>query len=182
MLRALPAGRSSAQTALGLLGALLFSVGLTGCPGSLDASLLDAGGGAGGGGGGSGGVTCNGTQAMAALSTYGCNGGGCHEAGTPASGFDMASPGWEQILVGGNPNSMSMACGGNGPYLQPGVLPATGLFLDKIKAQQACGLAMPYPGITHVAQADVDCVQSWADMLVAAAGGGGSNTDAGGGQ
>jgi hypothetical protein len=186
MIRALPADRSPRAIALGVVGAVFLAVGLGGCPGSLDASLLDAGigrgGSSGGGSGGSGGgaAACNRDMAMAALTTYMCSQASCHSAAVKLSGFDMETAGWETHLVGVNPTSMSMACATNGPYLVAGSSPAKGLFLQKINGSQPCGTRMPYPGTTPMAQPDIDCVQSWANTLTA--GGTTSTSDAGGGQ
>jgi len=183
MIRALPAGRSPGATALGVVGAIFLSVGLAGCPGSLDPAVAMAvRAGSGGTSGTDGGQTsCDTTAAMAVIAKYSCNQSGCHAATSPASGFDMATAGWETHLVGGNPNSMSLSCGSNGPYLVPGVQPAMGLFLGKISASPPCGVRMPFGSTTGVAAADVACLQSWANMLVAAAGTG-TGTDGGGGQ
>jgi len=185
MIRALPAGRRIGATTLGVVGALFLTVGLGGCPGTLDPSLLDAGLGRGGssGGGGSGGQTA--ADAPAIFAKYMCSQNGCHDSAGTSSGFDMASSGWETRLVGVNPKSTSQLCATNGPYLGS-TLPAMGLFLGKLTSSPPCGVQMPFLGPTYLSAAEVAIVQTWANGLVMAKmGGGGTDagrTDGGGGQ
>jgi hypothetical protein len=149
---------------------------LAGCPGTLDPSLLN------GSGGTSGGLSCDPTTAF---NNGKCSSSGCHDMNGYAANFSMATTGWETHLVGVNPmggGTLASACTANGPYLMPGVQPAAGLFMLKIKGGGGlCGLQMPF-GMTPLSSTDQDCIQKWANMIVMNAGGGGSNTDAGGGQ
>ena len=68
------------------------------------------------------------------------------------------------------------------PYLIPGVIPATGLFIDKVKPSAAieCGDPMPLVG-TKLTDDDFACVQSWANAIVMAGGSGPGGTSGGGG-
>jgi hypothetical protein len=170
----------------GLLGVLATSLGLMGCPGSLDPSLLNNGSGTGGTSGGSGGgsggtATCDVTSIFTQPVGAGCATSGCHDtASAPlsAAGLDLtlnatigsrlvgvASPG--DTTAGG-----AMACGGQ-IYLDPMSNPATGLLIDKITlpngSSSLCGLAMPYPGTSRLSAAQQTCVEQWAEGLIMAA-------------
>ena len=172
MKRVIPGGRCAAPTGLGLLGAILLSVGLGGCPGSPNPALYDAGG-----DGGS--AACNTDQAKAIFTKHLCSSGPCHSAATKTSGFDMESPGLENRLVGVTNTGSSLSCAAAGPYLVPGSHPATGLLLTKLNGGPGlCGAQMPF-NLPALSPTELSCIQSWADALVAAAGAGG-NTDAGG--
>jgi hypothetical protein len=173
MKRVVPAPRRPRlQAALGVLGAVIVSLGVAGCPGDIDPSLIGMTGGGGGGG-------CDPTNIFAAHS---CASATCHDAMGSGAGFSMVNAGWQNTLVGGNPSTTNATtmCVGMGPYLQPGPPPAMGLFLQKIQKSPPCGMQMPYGGITgYLSASEVSCVQKWANGLVSAGGGGG--TDAGGG-
>jgi len=103
-----------------------------------------------------------------------CANAACHDANATAANFDMKSDGWQTHLVGVNPKGAGLnpsMCAANGPYLVAGMLPAKGLFLDKLKPDVSppCGVLMPQVG-TPLSADEVACVQSWADALVMAAG------------
>jgi hypothetical protein len=180
MIVAQAAGRSARGYARNAACAVLLLFGLSGCPGTLDPALAGGTGGSGGSGGGGTGGTAPTCDAMAIFTAKGCAQSGCHDAAGTSAGFRMAPAGWEQALVGGNPTSAGSCMGYGSPYLKPGVQPATGLFLDKLKGVAGlCGNRMPLVG-TPLVQTEIDCVQQFANGLVTAAGGGA--TDAGGGQ
>jgi hypothetical protein len=94
----------------------------------------------------------------------------CHDARGTFGGFDMQSAGWEARLVGGMPKgvtSASSCTGGGRVYLVPGSAPATGLFLEKLKASTTtCGDPMPLLADPLDAKA-LACVQQWANALTA---------------
>jgi hypothetical protein len=172
MTRVVPAARARASAIPGVIGAALLLVGLAGCPGSLDPSLLDASGGGG---------TVNVAPIFAKYTCAAPN--ACHDANGTAANFDMATTGWEMKLVGTNPKGGGTSvCASNGPYLDPGSNPATGLFMTKLKGGTGlvCGVRMPQVGGT-LSAGEIAMVQQWANALVMAAGSGG-NTDGGGGQ
>ena len=83
----------------------------------------------------------------------------------------MASPGWENNLVGKMPKAggaagLSSVCAGSGmPYLVAGSSPARGLFLDKLMSTKpACGVRMPLL-TSYLNASELDCVQRWANGL-----------------
>lgn len=160
-----------------VLGAILISLSLTGCPGSLDPSLA---GGTGSGGSGGGSQTCD---IAPAVMRGTCAINGCHDAMGTSAKFDMVSPGLAERLVGVMPpggGNVPSACGDSTmPYLVPGSNPATGLFMDKIKnANPACGNRMPIGGMVNAT--DLDCFQRWANAAVMAAGSTGAGGSGGG--
>jgi hypothetical protein len=160
----------------GLSGVLL-ALGAAGCPGTVDPTLwptaTGSGGAAGPGTGGTGGMlvpACDPTPIFAAKI---CANAACHDANGTAANFEMKSSDWQTRLVGVNPMGAGLnpsMCAANGPYLVPGVQPATGLFLDKVKPNTtpACGVLMPQVG-PRLTDEEFACVQSWADALVRAA-------------
>src|SRR5262245_9604729 len=92
MTRVVPGARRRSLPLLGALGAVLASLGLAGCPGEIDPSLLN--------------TTPNNTpcDAMPIFMAKGCAGAGiCHDSAGSAAGFDMATAGWETHLVGVSP-------------------------------------------------------------------------------
>jgi hypothetical protein len=104
---------------------------------------------------------------------YSCTlAGACHDAQGSAANFDMASPGWEQRLVGVAPRGGTTSfepslCANQGwVYLVKGSFPATGLFMEKFKTNPACGIAMPNLGLP-VSADDLACFQRWANALTA---------------
>jgi Protein of unknown function (DUF1592)/Protein of unknown function (DUF1588)/Protein of unknown function (DUF1585) len=107
----------------------------------------------------------------AILSKHNCT-GLCHAAGyTPSAGggFDMVTPGWEKKLVGNGPPATAPEtneCKGKGLNYLNKTLPATGLFLDKLKPTVPCGKTMPIVG-GALSPAELACVQKWADNLAA---------------
>jgi hypothetical protein len=172
------------------LGVMLCVLGGAGCPGTVDPSLWPTGSGSGGSGGGGG----AGVQACDPAPIFAmkfCATLGCHDATATAANFDMATTDWQRHLVGvapkgggGNPS----LCADHGPYLAAGTLPATGLFMEKLKENTtpACGVLMPQVGLKLTAS-EFDCVQSWANALVMAGpgptgggGAGGGSADGGG--
>jgi hypothetical protein len=161
------------------IGAVLLALGAAACPGTVDPSLWPTATGSGNGSGsagagnpGTGGTgvpACDPTPIFVAKI---CGNGACHDASGTAANFDMGSSDWQTRLVGVNPKGAGLnpsKCGTNGPYLVPGALPATGLFLDKVKPETtpACGVLMPQIGPKLTAE-EFACVQSWADALVMA--------------
>lgn len=94
----------------------------------------------------------------------------CHDNAGSAAGLDLTTAGWETHLVGkasagGGVGSLMSKCAGM-VYLKPGVVPAQGLFMDKLLVNPPpCGQPMPNlpPLLTPTQKA---CVQSWADNLV----------------
>jgi len=156
----------------GAAGAVLLAVALGGCPGEIDPSLLNMNT-----------KQCGQSDADAIFNKYLCNQAACHGDGSmsaPAAGFKMAPSGWQSSLVGGQPvagqGSMCMA---NGPYLDPGSNPATGLFMKKLTTSPGCGVRMPQvTSIGYLTSAEMTCVTQWATALTMAAGGG-SSTDGG---
>jgi hypothetical protein len=174
---------------LGVLGVVGMSVGLLGCPGTLDPSLLTSNGGGGTGatgaggsgpaGGSGGGSNCVGALDGATIITSNCTIGGCHNPGdapNSAAGLDLTVDAMIGMrLVGvmspGNTAAGSMCAGNTEPYLKPNSSPVSGLLIDKINPSPPCGLAMPYPGLPSqlLSAAQVACVEQWAETLVMAA-------------
>jgi len=166
----------------GLLGVLATSLGLMGCPGSLDSSLLNNGSGTGGtsggtGTGGSASVNCTGTNDGATLITTNCAISGCHiPGGVQSEGLDLtidATIGSRLVGVL-SPGASGSVCGGwPTPYLTPGAIPTpTGLLIDKIKGPPPCGDQMPWPGppeATALTATQLSCVEAWAEGLITAA-------------
>jgi hypothetical protein len=174
---------------LGLLAVIATSLGLMGCPGSLDPSLLNnttgtgTGGTSGGSGtGGSASVNCTGTNDGATLITANCAISGCHvPGGVQSEGLDLtidATIGSRLVGVL-SPGASGSVCGGwPTPYLTPGAIPTpTGLLIDKISLKNGnaalcpMGDAMPWPGITTLSVTQQACIEQWAEGLIVAAGG-----------
>jgi hypothetical protein len=170
----------------GLLGVIATSLGLMGCPGSLDSSLLDNGSGTAGtsGGSGTGGtasVNCTGTNDGATLITTNCAISGCHiPGGVQSEGLDLtidATIGSRLVGVL-SPGASGSVCGGwPTPYLTPGAIPTpTGLLIDKISLKTGnaalCpgGAPMPYPGVVLLPATQQACIEQWAEGLIVAAG------------
>ena len=94
----------------------------------------------------------------------------CHNPQTaPAFGsLDMFTPGWERKLVGAPPPAGAPgtnACNKNLNYLNR-TQPATGLFLDKLKASPPCGAQMPLAA-PPLSASQLECIQKWANNVVA---------------
>ena len=163
------------------IGVMLCALGAAGCPGTVDPSLRSMASGNGGGGG-------TGVQACDPKPIFTmklCAAGGCHDATGTAANFDMATSDWQTQLVGVDPKGDGLnpsLCAGQGPYLAAGTLPATGLFMEKLKENTtpACGVLMPQVG-TKLTASEFDCVQSWANALVMTAAGLAGGGGAGGG-
>jgi hypothetical protein len=164
------------------IGAVLFALSAAGCPGTVDPTLWPTATGSGGTGNpGTGGTGVQACDPMPIFVAKACLNSACHDANGTAANFDMGSSDWQTRLVGVNPKGAGLnpsMCAANGPYLVPDVLPATGLFLDKVKPNTTpvCGVSMPQIGQRLTAE-DFACVQTWADALVMA---GPSPTGAGG--
>jgi hypothetical protein len=143
------------------------SSGTAGAGGS--SGTAGAGGSSGTAGTGGGTGPCN---ALPIFGVHSCAAAmACHDAAGSAAGFNMSPPGWEKNLVGkfpkaGGAQGLGSACLGAGmPYLVAGSSPATGLFLDKLKAAKpVCGAQMPLIPPNLSAQ-ELDCVQRWANGL-----------------
>ncbi|HVU52533.1 MAG TPA: hypothetical protein VHL80_17760 [Polyangia bacterium] len=146
------------------------AVGAIGC-----GSGNGGGGTAGNGGAGTGGngrcnalPLFNSTKPMHTCSVVGL----CHDAAGSAAGLDLLTAGWQNHLVGVNPvankgsqmSNYSM-CVGHGPYLVANSNPATGLFLDKLKASPPCGVHMPNLPENDFSDTELACIQDWATGL-----------------
>jgi hypothetical protein len=178
---------------LGLLGVVATSLGLMGCPGSLDPALLSNATGAGGtsgGGTGSGGtssVNCTGNLAGATLVTTNCAVGGCHTtADAPLLGANLdltvnATIGSRLVGVVSTAtvnNSAAPDCVGfSEALLNAGTSPATGLLVQKIQTNPSCsesntppccGSSMPF-GTPALSSTQQQCIIQWATTLTAAA-------------
>ncbi len=163
-------GREGARAVRGPLATMLLMLVAAGCPGSVDPSLLPSGAGGNTGGGGTSGPPCDPTPIFMAKV---CSNAPCHDAMGTSANFDMASADWQTHLVGVNPKgggALASMCATNGPYLVANMVPARGLFLDKLKdgTTPACGVLMPQVG-TKLTGPEFDCVQSWANGLVTGA-------------
>ena len=172
----------------GLLGLIATSLGLMGCPGSLDPVLFDNGSGTGGtsGGAGSGGgasVNCTGANDGATLIATYCAVSGCHiPGGVQGAGLDLtvdATIGSRLVgVVSPGDTELGSVCGGwPTPYLTSGAIPTpTGLLIDKISLKNGnaalCpqGDAMPWPGVIPLAVTQQACIEQWAEGLIMAAG------------
>lgn len=149
---------------LGLALGTLCSLLILGCAGS--APEID-------GGGGQDAITVPGcANAANIFKNHTCT-TVCHLAANAASvggGFDMTTSGWEKRLVGNGPSDSAPStnmCKGKGlVYLKAGIQPATGLFIDKLKPNPPCGVQMPQL-LAPLAQTEIDCVQMWANNVVA---------------
>jgi hypothetical protein len=124
-------------------------------------------GGAGTGGGGTGGPACD---VPALFTAKSCAIDACHGKTSKAGGLDMETAGWETGLVGkaagGTTTGPASLCGGMGKvYLVAGSNPATGLFIEKLKANPPCGERMPNLPLMDLTAAEIACVQSWANNL-----------------
>jgi hypothetical protein len=158
--------RSPTLAALAL-AAVVASVGLTGCPGSLDPSLTGTGTGGSGGGGTSG--VCD-APMMLFQSTdlqAGCgSNAACHGATAKESGLDLVSAGVVARLLDKAPDpAMSVSCSASTmPYLISNTSPAQGLMIDKLNGTPSCGAPMPYP-LGNLASAQRTCLMQWATAV-----------------
>jgi len=147
------------QNAWNIIGAAALALGAMGC---------GNGGDGGTGGAGTGGATCD---VPKLFMTKSCAIAGCHSANMPAAAFDMATPGWERLMIGkmppgGGPTNTASMCAGMGKtYLVANSQPAMGLFLDKLSATPPCGVRMPNLPLMDLSAADLACVQEWANAL-----------------
>jgi hypothetical protein len=97
----------------------------------------------------------------------------CHTSPpqTIYANLDLESSGVAARLVGvAAYTGASGACAGRGNLLDPGTLPATGILIEKINFSQTCGSGMPFAALAPLSQSDLDCLQAWANGLVASAG------------
>jgi hypothetical protein len=100
--------------------------------------------------------------------------GACHDANGAAANFSLTGlpftdiEGWRTRLVGKHSNgggTLASACVNSQQfYLAPGSYPATGLFLNKLRANPSCGDRMPVLG-EYLTASEMDCVQRWANQL-----------------
>lgn len=115
------------------------------------------------------------TQAQEVFTKYGCAASGCHDSAGSSAGFNMASSGWQNNLVGTSPRAgvgttLQSACAGETPpavYLEDGSNPAAGLFISKLDGSTPCGSRMPYGGVRTLTAVEVARVTTWATTLTA---------------
>ena len=164
-----------------LSGIMLVALAAAGCPGNVDPSLWPS---SDTGEGGSGGPPpCDATPIFVA---HNCTIAGCHDDLGTSANFNMKATGWEKSLVGvfpkGGGGLASKCATSSKPFLIAGVIPATGLFIDKVKPSAVieCGDPMPLVG-TALTDDDFACVQSWANAIVMAGGSGPGGAGGGGG-
>jgi hypothetical protein len=153
------------RVVLSFVGAGALAVFAVNCAGGDSDSTGTAG--TGGGSAGTGGGSCDVPKIFADNS---CAIAGCHAASKPAAGLDMVTAGWETRLVGkaagGATDGTPSLCGGAGRVLlTAGSNPATGLFLDKLKSTPPCGEKMPNVPLLELSNAEIACVQAWANNL-----------------
>jgi hypothetical protein len=97
----------------------------------------------------------------------------CHSYPPPIvyANLDLQSSGVATRLVGVKAyTGASGSCAGMGNLLDSGTLPATGILIDKINFTKTCGSGMPYGALVPMSQTDIDCLQAWANGLVASVG------------
>jgi hypothetical protein len=143
--------------------------GSTGTGGGGGSTGTGGSGGSSGTGGASGGTgPCN---ALPIFAVHSCAAMACHDASGTSANFNMASPGWENNLVGKGPKAggasgLQSSCLSAGKqYLMANTSPAQGLFLDKLKMMKPeCGSQMPLLPPT-LSASELDCVQRWANGL-----------------
>jgi hypothetical protein len=147
------------------------AAGTTGAAGTASAGTTGAAGTTSTGAAGSGGPGCD---IAPLIKTYNCALAlACHDARGSAANLDMASLGWEKRLVGMSPTNSPApitpsVCAGQGQVeLVTGVLPAVGLFLQKLLPNPPCGDRMPTTGPPYLSDTEMACVQAWANALVA---------------
>ncbi len=168
----------------GAAGLLVAAGTLSGCPGSLDPSLLPPPSGSGGsngsgGGTGSGGTTtvdCSGNNSGASIIASMCT-PGCHDsvAASLIGGVDLTlDANIASRLVGVKSQGKGeSACGSNSePYLEAGSNPAKGLLIWKIQSNprceqnsSCCGVLMPQGALTPLSSAQQECITQWATTL-----------------
>jgi hypothetical protein len=113
----------------------------------------------------------------------GCNAcaqSGCHipdsgntKSASVSGGLDMtldANIGSRLIGVFAGTVANASECTSAGKnYLDAHSNPASGLLIDKVKANPSCGKRMPYPGITTLTSTQITCFEAWAESLIMAA-------------
>jgi hypothetical protein len=132
------------------IGALLLSLTVVGCAGSLDPGVTGNGGGA---MGGNSGAACQDTIFMNKCVF-------CHGAASNSAGLDLetADPGARML---GAPTGAGTSCPG-GTLLKAGTNPAEGIFVEKITTP-TCGSKMPIgPALST---AEVTCLTTWATTV-----------------
>jgi hypothetical protein len=177
---------------VGAVGALVSVSMLSGCPGTLDpdvakmATGTGSGGATGSGGSGNGGSNptggATGTGGTMASNCTGNNDGAtivmsicaqsyCHDAGgaSACGGLDLTvDANIGARLVGvmsvGTVDNGSMCMGNAEPYLTPTSNPATGLLIDKLKANRPCGSQMPLDSLA-LTTTQTACLTTWATTL-----------------
>jgi hypothetical protein len=192
MTRVVSVGRSRSLLAAGALGFAFLSLGLAGCPGTLDPTLFANAGTA----GSTGGPGTAGSSMMGTAGTMGTAGGtgscdmvnlitvkymctimgACHDGtAATAAGLSMVQADWPK-LVGGHPDATKPAgspsiCAKDAafmsmPYITKGSATGDGLLLKKIMGPVCSpnGQQMPNLG-AKISATDVTCFQQWATML-----------------
>ena len=159
----------SASNANAFIALALSLLALTACPGSLGFTYVPDGGGSGGTGGTDSGVATSCATSSSVLQVCYT----CHNSGSASSfaNLDLMTAGVETRLVN-VPAATSggmAACGGKGFLLNKGVVPATGILIDKLKGTQTCGISMPWDQ-PMLGAADIACLQAWANGLVTTVG------------
>jgi hypothetical protein len=157
--------RPAAKPAVAMLGvALLSFLTLAAACSSGGETSPDAGGtgGASGAGGGGGAAACD----VNMIFMTNCAQSGCHDPSTKFAGLDLTPPVPATRVVGVAPNATS-ACSGSGKvFINAGSNPATGLMIDNLKPNPACGYQMPFLE-TPLTPAQQACLQTWANGLTA---------------
>jgi len=149
------AGTSGAAGAIGQAG--------SGAPGMGGASGTGTGG-----GGGSVPTSCSNATNVLLTNCFQCH---SNPPQIIYANLDLQSSGVAARLVGVKAyTGASGECVGLGNLLDRGTLPATGILIDKINFMQTCGAGMPYGALAPMAQTDIDCLQAWANGLVASVG------------
>ncbi len=148
-------------------------LGLAGCAGELDPSLLPGASGsgnslgqAGSGGGGGSAAACDAPQMVFAAR---CAVAGCHSANSAGgAGLDLVSAGVVGRLLGQGPSTNAAtgaACASSGkPYLVAGSNPAAGLLMDKMDAAKVtCGSTMSV--LAQLDSSQLACLSAWATAV-----------------
>lgn len=183
--------RGDLPECVGLAGALMSVLMLSGCPGTLDPHEFQTGGNTGSGGitatGGTGGgnptggaigtggnPNCTGGNDGATIVTMNCASVSCHIPGAvndgTTGGLDLTvDANIASRLVGvmsvGTADNMSKCMGNTTPYLNPGSKPATGLLIDKINPSPPCGVQMPASSPMFLTPMQKTCLIQWATTL-----------------
>jgi hypothetical protein len=164
-----PSGTIGVRAALGAV-ALCGVVATSGCPGTIDPSLMGGTGTAGTSGSGGSGPPPNVCDAPNMVFATTCATVGCHPQGNTlyGGGLDLSPSGVVGRLLNKGPSTNTNAgasCMGAGkPYLVGGSTPAQGLLLDKMDMTKVtCGSVMPQVGTATSAQ--ITCLNAWATAV-----------------